>query len=411
MDRGTDPADAPPAPDLVDGSRPASSQIGGAILPIALLVTNLLAGLALKLRCLGADGLTQVEAFQTACYSDVVTIAASRGLGPGVVPYRDVVTEYPPLTGLQWLLASWTTDGPVAFFVLSSVISGLAIVAAVIVMARQGVPRTRLLLLAAAPTLLLSAFVNWDGVPALLLVAAIAAHRDDRQVLSGVLAGLGAAAKLFPGLLVVGVAWGLWASGRRRDALWHVGAAAGVVVVLLAATALLAPAGWSRFLTLNGERAADWDTLYYAGQAVTRLVPSIGLLNVLVAAVVLVGWLLILRAGRSWTPAERWRVVVPLLLWLLLAGKVYSPQFSVWLLPLLIWTVRDMRPLLAFVLADAAVSLSRFPFLATQAGLPGGSTYGPFAWAVLARAVVLVWLLVLLLRSGAEVDERSPAVA
>ena len=58
--------------------------------------------------------------------------------------------------------------------------------------------------------------------------------------------------------------------------------------------ALVAPAGWARFLQLNRERPADWDSLWFYAQEVRGAIFDVGLLNVVT--------LLLFAGGSGITP-------------------------------------------------------------------------------------------------------------
>ena len=100
----------------------------------------------------------------------------------------------------------------------------------------------------------------------------------------------------------------------------------------------------------------------------------------------------------------RWQLIFPILVTFLLVGKVYSPQFSLWLLP---WLVLVLR-------ARAASSRSRRPTWRSSSrgsrssseltGV-GGLPQWVFEIAVVVRAAVLVWCVVAWVR---EPSRRLP---
>ncbi len=100
----------------------------------------------------------------------------------------------------------------------------------------------------------------------------------------------------------------------------------------------------------------------------------------------------------------------------LLTSKVYSPQFSLWLLPWFALALPRFRPFAAFQAADVLVFVTRFWFFGELAGVSGVSQ-GLFEAAVLLRTAALVWCLVVWVRTEAEpleiefgpVADRDPA--
>ena len=121
----------------------------------------------------------------------------------------------------------------------------------------------RALWFALAPTLALQAFVNWDLLAVALATAATLAFFRRRDGWAGVLIGLGVAAKLYPGLLLVPFA-AERLRGRQPDRAillwWSAGAAWLAVNLPFAATGL---SGWWEFFRFNGARPADWDSAWY----------------------------------------------------------------------------------------------------------------------------------------------------
>ena len=139
--------------------------------------------------------------------------------------------------------------------------------------------------------------------------------------------------------------------------------------------ALLAPTGWWEFFRYNAARVADWDSLWYlacertTGQTCTNTrlvnVASVGLFVAWVAVV----W--VLKARRE-PGFPRWTLGFPILVLFLLTNKVYSPQFSLWLLPWFALAFPRLGWFAAFELADVAVFVTRFSWFGRYLGIDGG---------------------------------------
>jgi hypothetical protein len=103
----------------------------------------------------------------------------------------------------------------------------------------------------------------------------------------------------------------------------------------------------------------------------------------------------------------------------LLVNKVYSPQYSLWLLPWFALALPDIRLFAAFELADVAVFVTRFSWFGTlsaQTGVPGFAGYhGVPLWgyqtALVARAGVLVVCVVAWVLRSEEGRSEEEAVA
>ncbi|MGI9018732.1 MAG: glycosyltransferase 87 family protein [Euzebya sp.] len=363
-----------------------------------------LLGAAWRVSCLGADGLTLGEAARPGCYSDVIGLFQGRGLSADPLPYAEVVTEYPPLTALQWWVAGAFTQSVTGFFLVTALVQALAAAIVVVVLRSTRLGVSRVLLFAGAPTLVVSGTTNWDLVAVALMLGGLVASHRGKDTGAGVLLGLGGLAKLFPLVAVPATAWAAAARSGRPGAVRVLGAAAVTVLVVQVPVALWAPSGWSAWLELNSQRPVDWDTAWYGLQVLSGRVLSIAEANVLVAAAVTIGWAVMVawtvqsrRPGpdglKAPTRPDPRALVLPLLIWVLLAGKVYSPQFSLWLLGLLALSQVPAWLVWTWLVADVAVWVVRAPFLAGQQGLEPSLPYSVFAVSLALRGALLLGIM------------------
>jgi uncharacterized membrane protein len=394
--------------------RPVERRAGRPItlgLVLACLVGTLLIGAVHKTPCAGgnwADG----RQYHLACYTDIVPLFGTEQLSGGRLPYFDACgpsdsncDEYPVLTMYFMRVAGWVSgDDPGRFFWVNAIL--LSACAAVAAACLYQIDPGRALWFAVAPGLALQAFVNWDLLAVALTAAATLAFFRHREGRAGVLIGLGTAAKLFPGLLLVP-----FAADRLRErqpdraiVLWWSAAAAWLAVnVPFVATAL---SGWWEFFRFNSARGADWDSAWILLCRHLSVCPSIGLINAASTALMFGVGAWIWHAKRRREPDfPRWQLVFPFLVLFLLLGKVYSPQFSLWLLPWLVLILPHPRRFLAFEAADVAVFLTRFPFFGEYTDI-GGLPRWIFETAVVIRAAVLVWCVIAWVR---EPSRRLPA--
>ena len=363
----------------------------------------LVLGWWLKVRCLGNGGWEDGEQFHAYCYSDLVALWFGRDLADGRIPYIDQPLEYPPLIGAQvWvtaLAARASGGGVAAFYNLNAGFNAAFVLATLALLRRLRLPTSRQLWWAGAPPLVLYAFLNWDPLPVLLLVCAVVLHVGGRDTAAGVAAGLGTAAKLFPALLVPLV---VITRLRQRNVLAAAGHAGGAALAWAAVNvplALVAPEGWRRFLELNRDRGANFATLWALADELNVVRLDRAALNRASAVAFALGALAVLAIGlRRRAPAATWSLLLPVLAWFLVTNKVFSPQYDLWLLPLLALLLPRAAPFVAFVAADLAVFASEFAYLGQRAGFGPDLGYWPLAGAVTLRASVLVWIIVVSLR-------------
>jgi uncharacterized membrane protein len=302
-------------------------------------------------------------------------------------------------------LAAWIGHGYSNFFIANAV--GLLVAALVTVWALYEVVGARALYVAAAPTLLIYGFVNWDMLAVALAAVGAGLFLRRRDGWSGVLLGLGAAAKLFPALLVIPFALHRLRERRPGDARALVLGAAGSYVLVNLPFVLLARHSWATFFRFNAARPADWDSLWFV--VCQRLHGGTGcgwpasLVNgwSIVAFVVLASLIWLARWARE-PDFPAWTFAFPLVVAFLLTNKVYSPQYGLWLLPLFALALPNLPLFIAFEIADVAVFLTRFTWFGRFAADNGdpvfhgfhGAPLGAFEFAVLIRAAVLVLCLV-----------------
>jgi uncharacterized membrane protein len=352
--------------------------------------------------------------FRAARFRDVhVYQGYAEKLLHGALPYRDVFVEYPPGAFAVFLPPTAFGAGHynAAFKALMALCGALTIVLVALVLAELGASRLRIgvavALLALAPIALGPISLNtYDAWPALLTVLALWLLLRRHDLPAFAVLGLAVSAKVYPLVLVPLAAWLVWRhAGARRTAI-----ALGVLVVVAAAVvapfAAYAPHGVfesfrsqatrglqvesfgaSLLLVLDRLGLYDADVVRTTGVAGRNLTGgaadavAAGLL-VLEAVAVATVWALYARSrdARELLPAAFAAAVAGFLAF----TKVFSPQYLVWLLPLVV----AAGSLVAVALAAAAAVLAQVWFF----------HYGALfrlewpVWLLLARDVVMVAL-------------------
>jgi uncharacterized membrane protein len=307
------------------------------------------------------------------CYSDVVPLWSDERLDVGAVPYRDTAVEYPLLTGGFMEVTALLTRAVhaaesdwsevVIFAALTALLlaaCGLVITASTAYSAR-GRPYDAAIF-ALSPLLVFHAFSNWDLLAMALASAGLWAWARRRPVAAGVLLGLGTAAKLYPVLLLLPLLVLAARTRRWGPALWAVAAA---VVAWLAVNVPFALAywhGWREFYAFSIGRPTERSTVWAIAKTLveTGTGAQDGVYWVPPGAAVAVATLLAL-GGVAWlglAAPRRPRVgqlAFLAVLAFLLTTKVWSPQYSLWLVPLLALARPRWRLALVWQFAEIAV--------------------------------------------------------
>lgn len=356
----------------------------------------------------GAFDATLVSQFQAHCYSDISALYPFYGLVHGKIPYLDSPVDYPVLIGAVMQAASWAVHsvaGPLAreraFYDVTTAGLVLCTIASVLATAYLAGRSRRwtALLVALSPGLIVAAFINWDLLAMALTAAAMAAWARRRGVLGGVLFGLAIATKFYPLFLLGGLFLLCLRAGRLR-AFWVTTAAA--VVTWLAVNlpvAIVAFHNWSTFYWRNTARADDWGSVWYVAQ-VGGWYPSPAELNILSAALILLGfaliaWLVLAAPRRPRVPQVFFLVLVVFLL----PDKVWSPQYVIWLVPLVVLARPRLWAYLLWQAAEVAYIFAIWSYLITAAyGRPGGIGDGLYIASVAGRFLTVALLGALVVR-------------
>jgi Glycosyltransferase family 87 len=341
----------------------------------------------------------------------------------GEVPYRDFDVEYPPGALPAFVLpalGSPSAHGYRSRFDLLMLTCGIAAVAALAAaLGALGAGPVRLLAalgLAAVTPLLLGPVVltRYDLWPAALAAAALAALCAGRDRLALALLGLAVAAKVYPAVLAPLFVAHVWRRRGRREAAVATGIGVAVTAAVFAPFVALAPGGvWgsvvrqvTRPLQIESLGSAVLIAAHHLFGLGLRVETTHGSQNLVGAlpdavgaaesALVLVGlvalWLWFARQPRDLETLVRASAAAVCLF--VAFGKVLSPQYMIWLIPL-VPLVRRRRGVTAGGLFAAALLLTQLWFPERYWNLVFG--FGGYESAlVLARDVVLVALLTVL---------------
>jgi uncharacterized membrane protein len=314
---------------------------------VLLAVLAALTGVLLKGYC-RANGWEPPTQFYATCYSDFPELFRNRGLADGGFPILGSQFEYPVLIALIAGLAAWLVPGTgasegriLAYFDVNAALLAAAAVVTVLATARTSARRPwDAAMVALAPGIILAGTVNWDLWTACLVAVGIYFFASQRLVPAGILLGLATATNFYPLLVLVAILLLSLRTNRFRPLL-VTGAAAAV-----AWTAVNLPfaaanfSGWAYYFQFTVDRDAGYGSPWFAYNLLAGRLRWPGLSPVAVDLLA-PAFLVLLCAGIAYvalTAPRRPRLAQLAFLLVaafILTNKAYSPQYVVWLIPLL----------------------------------------------------------------------------
>ena len=382
---------------------------------LAMTIATLLLGFAQKSPCATGEW-TANKQYTHACYSDVIPLWSDERLDVGAVPYRDTTVEYPVLTGaFMWLTADLTRgvhaiDSDWSQVLVFGLITALllSICALVTTAATAQTARRRpwdAAIFALSPLLVFHAFSNWDLLAMAFTSAALWAWSRRRPVLAGAMLGLGTAAKLYPVFLLVAIAILAWRTRKLADAAWAVAAAALAWLTVNGPVALAFHRGWWEFYKFSIDRPTERSTFWAIGRTLTNgslsgtdapfwQPPGIAVAAALVVALLGIVWLGLAAPVRPRLAQLAFLCVLAFLL----TTKVWSPQYSLWLVPLLALARPRWRLALVWQLTEVVVWILTLTVLLGLSVEQHGIAYGWLVLVLIVRDALLVALAALIVR-------------
>ena len=347
----------------------------------------------------------------------------------GRLPYRDLLFEYPPLAaapiGLPGLAG---TDGSTYRWAFALLM--LALAACVLLLVRALARRTggdeRLAVAAVAVAPLMTGAMirnHFDLLPVALVLAALLLLLRGRVVGAFGVLGVATMTKGFPLVVApVALAW-LVARGERAAALRGAAAMAAVVVVLAGAAVAVSPSGALEAIRYQTDRPVQIESLAALGvravdpHAVTvesyrsdgLESPAGGPFTAGFAALGAVAVaLLALGAARGRDPRSLVLASLGAVAAFATFGKVLSPQYLIWILPLGALALAWRRWALAGAVG-AATLLTFLEFPSRYFELVAGRAL-PLTLVAM-RDVVLVAVVALAIRELAPIRRPAPGLA
>jgi uncharacterized membrane protein len=369
------------------------------------------------------------------CYNDIQPLFHARGVDRGLVPYTDVTVEYPVLIGTFMygagrILAFLTHVGLAAGYNDPSYFQITALLLwpfsfAVTLLLRRRVTAGRLMLWAIGTPTIFYTFLNWDILAVAALVWGLVEVEKRRWGWAGFALALGASAKLFPAFVLPGAFLAAWAARDRRGATRLVNGFGLGVLGANVPWMIASFSGWMGVWKFHADRWPDLGTTWYWFGALGNTVhpsawwtPPGGGWRAVVGVVGLAAFglvsLLILWVGWRRRDEPGGYPVVPtglaIIASFMVLSKVLSPQYALWVMPLIVMVDIPWQQVLAYLASDAVLFVSGWwwytkpdPFVP-----PAPLAEKIFVLAVFARSMALIVIAVQATRRGRRLEPAAP---
>ncbi len=281
-----------------------------------------------------------------ACYSDLPSLFEARGLSTNQWPYAsaDNSVEYPVLTGVVMYLTSFAANSPASYFNINIFFLVLLFLATVLLV-RKIRPEFAYLV-PVAPAMIASLFINWDLWAIATMLLAIYWFDRKQYLYSALLLGVSISTKFLPIFLLIPIVFIFWRENKIKEAIKYIAITFGTWLLINAPFALTTPTGWWRFYKLNLERGPDWGSIWLALQQLGVNFTNLNWLSILLLLIAFTT-IAVLLFELQYTPTLA-SVSFFVLASVMLASKVYSPQYVLWLTPLAAIALTNKKDLHAF---------------------------------------------------------------
>jgi uncharacterized membrane protein len=333
-----------------------------------------------------------------ACYSDLPSLFGARGIADNTWPYTSDTNavEYPVLTGLIMYATSFVAHSPISYFNFNALLLALLFIFTIFIVRKIQPEFTYLVPI--APAMIASLYINWDLWAIATMMLAIYWFDRKAYLYSSIALAVSISTKFLPVFLLLPIIFILWRSNQIREMVKYAATTVAIWLAINLPFALTTPTGWWRFYKLNLEREADWGSLWLAFSQLGLGLANLNYLAILLLLIGLTAFVIFLFELKN-TPTLA-SVAFIVLAIVMVASKVYSPQYVLWLTPLAVVAFTNKKDLHAFwiwQIAETMYHVAIWQHLALFTGATFGLQQGGYATITLIRiaaTVYLVWTLI-----------------
>ena len=337
-----------------------------------------------------------------ACYTDIPALFSERGLDTHIFPYLSTTNsiEYPPIIGLgNWLISfiTPTVDSHRWFFDLNILLITILFFGCALIVRKMQPQFTYLFLF--APAVVASLFINWDIWAVITALLAIYHFDQKKYEVSAIWLGVSIATKFFPIVLLLPIAVIFYRNRKVKDLLRYLFTTGIIWAAFNLPVMLFYFDGWWRFYKLNLERSADFGSIWYGLSLLNIDSSALNLIYLLLSIGLFAAftfYLLKLNKSPKLSQVALFAVVI-----FTTVGKVYSPQYVLWLTPLAVIALTNSKQQITFWFWQASeiiYHLAIWQYLALFTGAQFGLPAGGYVIAIALRVIGICCFTYVLMR-------------
>jgi uncharacterized membrane protein len=341
-----------------------------------------------------------------ACYSDIASLYGDRELDKNQWSYSSTTNavEYPVITGtVMWFFARVLPSGENE--ILNYYRLNVLFLAALFIFIAYIVYRIRpevAYLAAIAPAAIASLYINWDLWAIASMMLAIYWFDRKRFDYSALAIGISISTKFLPIFLLLPIVLILWRRDEIKTLVRYLAITVATFAVINIPVLLTTPEGWLRFYQLNFDRGQDWGSAWYALSSLGVPLGSTNFFAILALLIaVLVISVFIFATKETLNLADVSFIVLALVM---VASKVYSPQYVLWLVPLAVIAITTRKDLHAFwiwQIAEVIYHVAIWQHLATVTDAKFGLPLTGYALISLIRIAACLYFVAVLIKKAA----------
>jgi uncharacterized membrane protein len=308
---------------------------------------------------------------------------------------------YPVLTGLVMYATSFVAHTPVSYFNFN--VFWLALLFVCVVFIVRKIQPEFTYLVPVAPAMIASLYINWDLWAIATMLLAIYWFDRKAYLYSSIALAVSISTKFLPIFLLLPIIFILWRSNQIREMFKYAATTVAIWLAINLPFALTTPTGWWRFYKLNLSREADWGSLWLALSQLGLGLANLNYLAILLLLIGLTSFVIFLFEVKN-TPTLA-SVAFIVMAIVMVASKVYSPQYVLWLTPLAVIALTSKKDLHAFwiwQIAETMYHVAIWQHLALFTDAAFGLQEGGYATITLIRIAATMYLAWVLIKRALE---------